>query len=293
MANLGFIGLGTMGGRIAHRLLTKGHAVTGYNRTRSKAQWLLTHGLTLADSPRDVARASDVTFVMVSNSAAVESVADGSEGFVAGLDSGRIVVDMSTISPDASRNIAAAVRRHGAEMLDAPVSGSVAALEQGRLSIMVGGSRQAFEQIKPLLEDIGPKVTYIGANGLAVTMKIAANISVAVQMLAFAEGILLAEKSGIARETAVDVLTHSAIGSPMLQYRGPFVVNAPGEAWFTVNMMQKDLLLALELGRRLEVALPTAAATNEWLTAARAMQLGDHDMAAVFQTLARISGVES
>jgi 3-hydroxyisobutyrate dehydrogenase-like beta-hydroxyacid dehydrogenase len=293
MANLGYIGLGTMGGRMANRLLTKGHAVTGYNRTRAKAQWLLTHGLTLADSPRQVASAADVTFVMVSNSAAAESIADGPQGFVAGLDPGKIVVDMSTISPEVSRRIADSVRRRGAEMLDAPVSGSVATLEQGTLSIMVGGSRDVFEQVKPLLEDIGPKVTYIGANGLAVSMKIAANISVAVQMLAFAEGVLLAEKSGIARETAVDVLTHSAIGSPMLQYRGDFVVKKPDEAWFTVNMMQKDLLLALEMGRQFEVALPTAAATNEWLTAARAMRLGDEDMAAVFQALARISGVEA
>jgi 3-hydroxyisobutyrate dehydrogenase-like beta-hydroxyacid dehydrogenase len=293
MANIGYIGLGTMGGRIANRLLTKGHAVTGYNRTGAKAQWLVAHGLTPADSPREAASAADVTFVMVANSAAVESVASGPEGFVAGLHPGKIVVDMSTISPEVSRRIADSVRRRGAEMLDAPVSGSVATLEQGRLSIMVGGNRDAFEQVKPLLEDIGPSVTYIGENGLAVSMKIAANISVAVQMLAFAEGVLLAEKSGIARETAVDVLTHSAIGSPMLQYRGPFVVNRPAEAWFTVDMMQKDLLLALEMGRRLEVALPTAAATNEWLTAARAMRLGDQDMAALFETLARISGVES
>jgi 3-hydroxyisobutyrate dehydrogenase-like beta-hydroxyacid dehydrogenase len=292
MANIGYIGLGTMGGRVANRLLSKGHAVTGYNRTREKAQWLVANGLALAESPRDVARASDVTFVMVSNSAAVESVANGPEGFMAGLDAGKIIVDMSTISPDVSRTLAEHVRRRGAEMLDAPVSGSVAALEQGRLSIMVGGSRDAFEEVRPLLEDIGPKVTYLGRNGLALSMKIAANISVAVQMLAFAEGVLLAEKSGIAREVAVDVLTHSAIGSPMLQYRGPFVVNKPDEAWFTVDMMQKDLLLALEMGRRLEAPLPTAAATNEWLTVARAMQLGSEDMAAVFQTLARVSGVQ-
>ena len=177
-------------------------------------------------------------------------------------------------------------------MIDAPVSGSVVTLEQGKLSIMVGGDRATFDKVKPILEDIGPKVTYVGGNGLAVSMKIATNISVAVQMLAFAEGVLLAEKSGIARDVAVDVLTHSAIGSPMLQYRGPFVLQMPDEAWFNVNLMQKDVQLALEMGRQLDVPLPTAAATNEWLTAARAMGLAAQDYAAVFDALARAAGVQ-
>jgi len=277
---------------VADRLITKGHTVTGYNRTREKAQWLVQRGLTLADSPRAVSAAADVTFVMVTNSAALEAVAHGPDGFIAGLAPGTVVVDMSTVSPALSRTIASNVRERGARMVDAPVSGSVATLEQGKLSIMVGGDRATFDKVKPILDDIGPKVTYVGGNGLAVSMKIAANISVAVQMLAFAEGVLLAEKSGIARDVAVDVLTHSAIGSPMLQYRGPFVLQMPDEAWFNVNMMQKDVQLALEMGRQLDVPLPTTAATNEWLTAARALGLAEKDLAAVFQALARVSGVE-
>ena len=281
-----------MGGRIADRLIAKGHAVTGYNRTREKAQWLVDRGLTLAESPRAVSAAAEVTFVMVTNSAALEAVANGPDGFVAGLAPGKVVVDMSTVSPAMSRTIAAKVRERGARMADAPVSGSVATLEQGTLSMMVGGDRATFDKVKPILDDIGPKVTYVGGNGLAVSMKIAANISVAVQMLAFAEGVLLAEKSGIARDVAVDVLTHSAIGSPMLQYRGPFVLQMPDDAWFNVNMMQKDVQLALDLGRQLDVPLPTTAATNEWLTAARALGLAEQDFAAVFQALARVSGVE-
>jgi 3-hydroxyisobutyrate dehydrogenase-like beta-hydroxyacid dehydrogenase len=293
MANLGYIGLGMMGGRMADRLIAKGHAVTGYNRTREKAQWLVERGLTLADSPRAVSAAADVTFVMVTNSAALDAVANGPDGFLAGLVPGKIVVDMSTVSPALSRAIATRVREQGARMVDAPVSGSVATLEQGKLAIMVGGDRATFDKVKPILDDVGPKVTYVGGNGLAVSMKIAANISVAVQMLAFAEGVLLAEKSGIARDVAVDVLTHSAIGSPMLQYRGPFVLQMPDEAWFNVNMMQKDVQLALELGRQLDVPLPTTAATNEWLTAARALGLAEKDFAAVFLALARVSGVES
>ena len=290
MAHLGYIGLGVMGGRMAARLMSKGHTVTAYNRTASKAQPLVDRGLRLASSPRDVAAAADVTFVMVANSAALRAVADGPDGFIAGAGPGKIVVDMSTVSPALSRDLARQVRDRGAQMVDAPVSGSVLMLEQGKLSIMVGGDRETFDRIKPLLEDIGPKVTYVGSNGLAVSMKIATNISVGVQMLAFAEGVRLAEKSGIARETAVDVLTHSAIGSPMLQYRGPFVLQMPAEAWFNTNMMQKDLLLALELGRELDVPLPTTSVANEWLTAARAMGFGDADFAAVFQALVRVSG---
>src|SRR5262252_980492 len=290
MANLGYIGLGAMGGRMAARLLAKGHAVTGYNRTRSKAEALTGIGLRLAGTPREVATAADVTFVMVANSEALKSVAEGADGFLAGAGAAKTIVDMSTVSPALSRELAARVRATGADMVDAPVSGSVLTLEQGKLSIMVGGERATFDRLKPLLEDIGPKVTYVGPHGLAVSMKIATNISVAVQMLAFAEGVLLAEKSGIARETAVDVMTHSAIGSPMLQYRGPFVLQMPDEAWFNTTMMQKDLRLALEMGRELGVPLPTTSTTNEWLTAARAIGLADEDFAAVFQALARAAG---
>jgi 3-hydroxyisobutyrate dehydrogenase-like beta-hydroxyacid dehydrogenase len=291
--NLGFIGLGVMGGRIAARLLAKGHAVVGYNRTPAKAESLIKRGLVWAASPRSVAEAADVTFVMVTDSKALEAVAGGPDGFVAGIGHEKIVVEMSTVSPAASRGIAAQVKARGGEMVDAPVSGSVATLEQGKLSIMVGGERDTFDRVKPLLDDIGPKVTYIGPNGLAVSLKIAANISVGVQMLAFAEGVLLAEKSGVARDIAVDVLTHSAIGSPMLQYRGPFVLKLPDEAWFNVTMMQKDLQLALELGRQTEVPLPTTAATNEWLTAARGLGLADRDCAAVFHALARTAGIDA
>jgi len=291
VANLGYIGLGAMGGRIAARLLAKGHTVTGYNRTRAKAQWLVERGLVLADSPRAVAAAADVTFVMVTDSSALESVATGPDGFIAGLGVGDVIVDMSTVSPVVSRSIASKVRETGADMVDAPVSGSVATLEQGKLSVMVGGARATFDRVKPILEDIGPTVTYVGQNGLAVSMKIAVNLSLAAQMLAFSEGVLLAEKSGIARSTAVEVLTHSAIASPMVQYRGPFVLRMPDEAWFNVNMMQKDLLLALDMGRQLEVPLPTTAVANQWLTATRAIGLAEEDFAAVFQTLARLSGV--
>ncbi len=280
-----------MGGRMVNRLLDKGHSVTGYNRTRSKAKWLSDRGMKWADSPRTVAAAADVTLSMVTNSAALEEIAGGADGIIAGLGSGKIWIDMSTVGPEISKALAARVREKGADMLDAPVSGSVITLEQGKLSIMVGGRAESFERVKPLLLDLGPKVTHVGENGLALVMKIATNLNLAVQMLAFSEAVLLAEKNGIARETAVDVLTHSAIASPMVQYRGPFVLKMPEEAWFNVNMMQKDMLLALELGRKADVPLPTTATANEFLTAARAMGYVEQDFAVVFEVLARMSGV--
>jgi 3-hydroxyisobutyrate dehydrogenase-like beta-hydroxyacid dehydrogenase len=292
MANLGFVGLGVMGGQMVNRLLSKGHAVTGYNRTRSKAQWLLDKGMKWADSPRAVAASADFTFAMVTNAAAVSDITDGPDGIIAGLSAGKTLIDMSTISPAASRATAAKVRAKGADMVDAPVSGSVITLQEGRLSVMVGGRKETFERVQAVLLDIGPKVTHVGDNGLALSMKIAVNLSLAVQMLAFSEGVLLAEKSGISREVAVDVLVHSAVASPMIQYRGPFVLEQPDEAWFDCNMMQKDMLLAMELGRQLNVPVPTTALTNEFLTAARGMGWEKKDFAVVFDVLARMSGVE-
>jgi 3-hydroxyisobutyrate dehydrogenase-like beta-hydroxyacid dehydrogenase len=228
----------------------------------------------------------------VTNSAALEAVANGPDGLLAGLGAGKLLIDMSTVSPAVSRALAAKVRSQGSEMVDAPVSGSVITLQQGKLSVMVGGEKGAFDRAKPLLDDVGPRVTHVGGNGLALSMKIAINLSLAVQMLAFSEGVLLAEKSGISRETAVDVMTHSVIGSPMVQYRGPMVLNMPDDAWFDVNMMQKDMLLALEMGRQLDVPLPTTAVTNEMLTAARGMGLAKRDFAILFEVLARMSGVQ-
>ena len=290
MANIGYIGLGVMGGQMVDRLLAHGHTVTGYNRTRQKAQWLIEKGMKWADTPRGVCEASEITISMVTNSAALEEVANGPHGMLAGLKAGKVLVDMSTVSPELSKRIAEQVRALGADMVDAPVSGSVITLQQGKLSVMVGGRPETFERVKPLLLDIGPKVTHVGENGLALVMKIATNISLVAQMLAFSEGVLLAEKSGIPREVAVDVLTHSAIASPMVQYRGPFVLNMPAEAWFNVNMMQKDMLLALELSRKVNVPLPISSAGNEMLTTARAMGYQEKDFAVVFEVLARMSG---
>jgi 3-hydroxyisobutyrate dehydrogenase-like beta-hydroxyacid dehydrogenase len=277
---------------MAQRLLQAGHTVIGYNRTRSKAEWLLEMGMLWGETPREVAERADVTFSMVTNTYALEAVTSGPDGILAGLGQGKIYVDMSTVSPAASREMAERVAETGAVMLDAPVSGSVETLEEGRLSVMVGGDEATFEQVKPYLLDIAPKAAnYVGGNGLAVTMKIATNLSLAVQMLAFSEGLLLAEKSGIKREVAAEVLFNSVIASPMVKYRGPFVLGMPEEPWFDVNMMQKDMNLALELAQQLDVPMPTTATTNEFLTAARGMGLEKEDFAIIFEVLARMAGV--
>jgi 3-hydroxyisobutyrate dehydrogenase-like beta-hydroxyacid dehydrogenase len=281
-----------MGSRMADRLMSKGHAVIGHNRTKSKAQWLLDKGMTWGDTPRAVAEAADTTFVMVTDSAALGAIADGPDGLVAGMSAGKTVIDMSTVSPEASRALAERVRAKGADMVDSPVSGSVATLEQGKLTMMVGGRAETFDKVKPLLLAIGPKATYVGDNGLAVSMKIATNLSLAVQMLAFSESVLLAEKAGIARKTAVEVLTNSVVASPMIQYRGPMVLDMPNEAWFDMRMMQKDTGLALEMGKRLGVPLPTTAIANEFLSAARGMGMAEKDFAAMFQVLAHLAGVK-
>ncbi len=293
MAELGYVGLGVMGSAIVRRLLDAGHAVHVWNRTPEKAEPLLEAGARWAGSPREAAERGEFVFTMVTNTAAVEAVADGEDGILAGLGPGKVYVEMSTASPANTRALAERVAAAGAQMLDSPVSGTSITVEQGKASLMVGGDEDAFERVRPVLEAIGPRVIHVGPTGAAVTVKIAVNLSLAVQMVAFSEGVLLAEKSGISREKAVEVMLASVIASPMVTYRGPLVLGHPDEVWFDCTMMQKDLNLALELGRQLEVPLPTTAVTNELLTAARGLGIGDRDFAALFDVLAAQSGVET
>jgi len=292
MAKLGFVGLGAMGGRVVKRLLEAGYSVTGYNRTRERAQWLLDAGMHWGETPRAVVEGSDVVFTMVTDTKALSSVMEGAQGILAGLKPGNVFIDMSTVNPAISKQLAERVAATGARMLDVPVSGSVITLEQGNLSLMVGGEQAVFEQVKPILLAIGPKITHMAANGQAVLMKIAINLNLQVQMLGLCEGLALAEKGGIPRELALEAMLNSAVASPMLKYRAPFILQMPAEAWFNVNMMQKDMLLALEMGRELDVPLPLVASSNEYLTAARALGLAQQDFAVVYKVLAKLAGLE-
>ena len=294
MANLGFIGLGTMGGKMVQRLLNAGHTVTGYNRTKARADWLLAKGMLWGDSPRAVTEAADVILSMVSNTEALEAITGGPDGVLAGLQPGRpgkVFIDMSTVSPAASRALSQKVAEYGAKMLDAPVSGSAVTLEAGQLSVMVGGDYAVFEAMQPILQDIGPTVNYVGENGLAATMKVAVNLSLPIQILSFSESLLLAEKSGIPRAAAMTALLNSVVASPALKYRFPLAIDPPDEPLFDVNMMQKDLMLALDMGRELGVPMPTSAVTNEFLNAARALGLADQDFVVLYRVLRRIAGL--
>jgi 3-hydroxyisobutyrate dehydrogenase len=291
MATVGFIGLGAMGSRMAKRLLDSGRGVVGYNRTPEKARALVAAGLTLAKSPRAVAEATDTVFSMVTDNAALRAIGLGPDGVVAGLRPGAVWVEMSTVSPAVTREIGQAVTARGAALIDAPVSGSAVTVEAGQLSFMVGGDPAALEKVRPHVLAIGPTITHVGELGLAVAMKIATNLNLAVQMLAFCEAVALAEKAGIERERAVEVLLKSVIASPMVKYRGPFVLGMPAEPLFDVNMSKKDLGLALEMGRALGVALPSVALVDQLMTAARGLDLAHYDFAVVFDVIARMSGL--
>jgi 3-hydroxyisobutyrate dehydrogenase-like beta-hydroxyacid dehydrogenase len=288
---LGFVGLGAMGGRMARRLIDAGYTVHGYNRTASKAADLVRAGLRLAASPREVAERAAAVFTMVTDDAALEAVTRGPQGVVAGLARDGILIEMSTVSPAVVERLAAEVSARGAALLDAPVSGSPVTLESGQLSFMVGGDPAVLERARPFLLAIGPTITHVGRVGLAKSMKIAVNQALAVQMLAFSESVLLAEKAGIDRERAVEVVLKSVVASPMVKYRGPFVLGMPTEAWFDVDMIQKDMRLALDLARATGVTLPSVALTHELLTAARSLGLAQYDFAILFDVLAQLSGL--
>ena len=291
MARLAFVGLGAMGSRLAHRLLGAGHQVTGWNRTPDKARALVAAGLALAKTPRAAAEGAEAVFTMVTDDAALRAVALGADGVVAGLGTGAVLVELSTVSAAVVRGLEPAVTARGAALLDAPVSGSTITVEQGQASFIVGGEAAAVERVRPWLLGMGTAVTHVGPLGLAKTMKVATNLGLAVQMLAFSEAVLLAEKAGIARERAVEALLRSVIASPMVKYRGPFVLGQmPTDAWFKVPMIQKDLQLALDEGRAAGVPLPLTSVAQEWMTAARGLGLGDYDFAIVFDVLARLAG---
>jgi 3-hydroxyisobutyrate dehydrogenase-like beta-hydroxyacid dehydrogenase len=290
--NIGFVGLGAMGAGIVRRLMAVGHTVTGWNRSRDKAEPLIKAGMRAAGTPQELARTSEIVFSIVTDADAVRAVALGETGIIAGLGRGNIYVDMSTISPDASRAVAAEFAQHGVAMLDGPISGSPITLAQGNASVMVGGDKSAFERAEPVLRAIGPKVTYIGASGLAVQMKIAVNLLLMVEVIAFGEAVALAEKGGVAREVAVDAVLKSVAASPVLGYRGPFILEGkmPAVPLADVTLQQKDMLLALELGRKLGSPVPLAAAANEMMNACRGLGIDHRDFVTAHEVYRRLGG---
>jgi 3-hydroxyisobutyrate dehydrogenase-like beta-hydroxyacid dehydrogenase len=286
--SVGFVGLGHMGGNMAARFLAAGYPVYGEQRTREGAEELIEQGLRWCDTPRAVAEASDVVFTSVPDDRALETVASGSDGILVGLGAGKTWVDVSTVSPEASRELAERARAQGASMLDAPVSGSVPQVQAGTLTIMVGGDEASYREVEPLLRELGTP-NYVGDNGQGLALKLAINISLAVQMLAFAEGLLLAERSGVDRQRALDIMEDSPIGSPMLRARASIILDPPEEAWFDLRFMHKDITLALETARKLQIPLPTAERADEVLEKAEALGYERRDLAALFQALEEIA----
>jgi 3-hydroxyisobutyrate dehydrogenase-like beta-hydroxyacid dehydrogenase len=289
---LGFVGLGAMGQVIVPRLMAAGHTVTGWNRSREKADPLIASGMRWADTPRAVAAASEIVFSVVTDGPAVRTVALGDDGILAGLRKGGIYLDMSTIAPDVNRAVAAEFSKAGRIMLDGPISGSPVTVTQGNASVMVGGDRAAFDYVTPVLLAIGPKVTYIGGNGLACQMKIAVNLLLMVEVIAFGEAVALAEKGGVARDVAVDAVLKSVAASPVLGYRGPFILEGrmPEVPLADVTLQQKDMLLALELGRKLGSPVPLAAAANEMMNACRGLGIDHRDFVTAHEVYRRLGG---
>jgi 3-hydroxyisobutyrate dehydrogenase-like beta-hydroxyacid dehydrogenase len=288
MTTIGFVGLGGMGAPLAARLLP-GNRVYGTNRTRAKATALVDNGLIWRDTPREVAEAAEVVFSMVTDDDALAAITEGPDGILAGLRPGAYYVDMSTVSPRASRDLAEQVHAAGATMIDAPVSGSVPAAESGTLAIMVGGPASAFRAAEPLLRRLGNTVTHVGANGQGLLLKLAINISLGAQLLAFSEGLLLAERGGIDPALAARVMTSSSIGSPLLQTRAPLVLDPPERAWFDVTMLHKDIRIALATAGDSRTPLPAASVVEEVLGSAEVLGYGRHDVASLLQVLARLA----
>jgi 3-hydroxyisobutyrate dehydrogenase-like beta-hydroxyacid dehydrogenase len=289
MGSIGFVGLGAMGSQMAGRLLDCGNTVYGTNRTMSKAQDLIDRGLRWRGTPCEVADAADVTFSMVTDDSALDAITSGPNGILAGLADQKVYVDMSTVSPHVSMALGARVRATGAEMVDAPVSGSIPQVRTGTLAIMVGGSQQAFATVEPLLRVLGQTVTHVGDNGQGLVLKLAINISLAAQTLAFSEGLLLADRGGIDPHLAAEVMSTSSIGSPMLKARVPLILDLPEHAWFDVAMMHKDIRLAREAADQLEITLPSAKILDETLTTAGELGYEHRDLAALYEVLAKSS----
>jgi 3-hydroxyisobutyrate dehydrogenase-like beta-hydroxyacid dehydrogenase len=290
MQTIGFIGLGNMGGNMAARYLAAGHTVYGEARNADSAQWLVDQGLRWVDTPRELAERADFVLTSLPNDEIVESVASGPDGILAGLHEGKIWADLSTISPSASRRLAERVRSEGrgAQMLDTPVSGSVPQVKTGTLTIMVGGDPNAYARIEPVLRVLGTP-EYVGENGHGLVLKLAINISLAMQTLAFSEGLLLAERDGIDPHLAARIMAGSQIGSPMLKLRVPLMLDAPNEAWFDIGLMHKDIRLARQAGADLGTPLPSAVVADEILGKAEELGYTHRDIAAVHELLGRLS----
>ncbi|SFS89825.1 NAD(P)-dependent oxidoreductase [Marininema halotolerans] len=295
MANqlrVGFIGLGIMGQSMARNLLQAGFSVTVWNRTESKMKVVQDWGATPAASPQAVARKSDVVITIVGDTPDVEAVITGDEGVLAGAKPGLILVDMSTISPDATRQLAEQASAQGVKMLDAPVSGGDIGAREGTLSIMVGGEKDVLEKVRPLFEAMGKNIVHCGPNGAGQTVKACNQIMCGLNLLGMVEALSFAKKAGVDLEKMIQVTTQGAAGSWALANLGPRVVKGDLDPGFSVRFQQKDLRIVLQEAEQLELPLLGTAAVNQLLRSVQAQggsEDGTHALIRVMEQLGNFS----
>jgi len=294
LSKIGFIGFGDMGQVIIPRLLEAGHIVTGWNRSPGKSENLEKAGMKLASSPAEAAKDADVVLSIVTDGNAVKDISLGENGIITTLKKEAVYLDMSTISPEVSRFVAREFDKKGLQMMDAPLSGSPVTVVQGSASIMLAGKKESYEKVYDTLLAIGPKVSYIGSNGLAVQTKLSINLLLMVEVIAFGEAVAMAEKGGVDRQVVVDAILNSVASSPVLSYRGPFILDGkmPEKPLADVALQQKDMTLVLEQSRLLASPAPLASAANDMMNASRGMGLGHHDFVVAHRAYKKMNGGE-
>jgi len=287
---IGFIGLGTMGKPMARNLMKAGYVLAVHNRSRGAIDELASEGAVPADSPLEVARASDVVITMLPDSPDVEQVVLGPNGLLQGAASGLVVIDMSTISPRVARSVYGASRERGVSFLDAPVSGGETGAKAATLSIMVGGDREALERCGPVLEALGKSIVYMGESGSGQAAKLCNQVICALTILAVSEGLLLGKKAGLDPETLLSAVTGGAAASWMLSNLGPKMTASDWRPGFKVMLQQKDLRLALETARDLGLPLPGTALVGELFRAVQAHGRGADGTQALITALEDLAG---
>jgi 2-hydroxy-3-oxopropionate reductase len=289
---IGFIGLGIMGRGMAHNLLRAGFALTVWNRTASRADELVAAGATAAASPAELAAGSDIIITCVSDTPDVLAVTMGEGGVIHGAPPGSLVIDMSTISPRAAREMAEALGEKGVDHLDAPISGGSEGAAKGTLSIMVGGGAEQVERAMPAFQAMGKTITHVGDHGAGQTVKLVNQILVVGNMLAAAEALVFAQASGVDLEKTLAAVTPGAAGSWMLANRGPQAIKRDWRPGFTIDLQQKDLRLVLEAADQVGVPLPSTATIFQMYRTLQAAGLGAEGNHALIKALERLSGIE-
>lgn len=291
-AALGFIGLGIMGQGMARNLLKHGHSVTVWNRTQAKAEALVAEGAAWADSPAAVAAASDIVFTCVSDTPDVEAVILGPGGVIEGAREGALVVDMSTISPAATRAIAARLAEKGVGMLDAPVSGGSEGAARGTLSIMVGGAAEQVERARPYFEAMGKTITHVGGNGDGQMVKLVNQILVVGNALAMSEALEFARAGGLDLQKTLAAVSGGAAGSWMLSNRGPQILADDWRPGFTIDLQQKDVRLCLREGDNLGVPMLATSLVFNLYRVLQADGLGHEGNHALIKALRKLAEVQ-